>query len=238
MPALDLIRALAGARIHDVTVALRKGVASWPGEDFWRFEPVCRMSEGAPCNVSKFAMGCHLGTHVDSPWHFGKGEKTIESIGFDQMIVPARVLDLTDVEVAVSREHLEGRIDGIARTGGGVRAAWSAEWKGGAVLTKTRNSGTLASLEPFREEFVHLDASAADYLVEKGIRTVGVDYLSVEGFRAVGAPVHHRLLGADVFIVEGLDLSDVPEGDYLLVVLPLKIEGSDGAPARAILVGD
>lgn len=206
-------------KIHDISVTLRKGLACWPDEDFWSFESVCRIEDGAPCNVSKFAMGCHMGTHVDSPWHFGKGTKTIEQIGMDQMVIPARVIDLTGARGVVGRGDLEGRINGA-----------------GAVLLKTTNSGRLESGEPFDTEFVHLDAGAADYLIESGVRTVGVDYLSVEGFHAKEAPVHHRLLGADIFIVEGLDLSAVAAGDYLFVVLPLKIRGSDGAPARAILI--
>lgn len=207
------------ARIHDVTVTLRKGLACWPNEDFWSFDPVCRMEEGAPCNVSRFAMGCHMGTHADAPWHFGKTDRRMDEIAMDRLVAPARVIDLTRVERAVGRADLEGRVEGVA-----------------AVLLKTRNSGKLAAMEPFDEDFVHLDASAADLLVEAGVRTVGVDYLSVEGFRAEGAPVHHRLLGAEILIVEGLDFSAVPEGDYLFVVLPLKIAGADGAPARAILI--
>lgn len=206
-------------RVIDVSVTLRKGLACWPGEDFWKLEPVCRMDEGAPCNVSKFTMGAHMGTHVDAPWHFGKGNATVESIGLDRLVIGARVLDLTKVTKAISRADLVGKIDGTS-----------------AVLFKTTNSGKLEALQPFDKEFIHLDPSAAEYLIEKNIKTVGVDYLSVEGFSVEGAPVHHRLLGAGMFIVEGLDLSSVAPRDYLFVVLPLKIAGADGAPARAILI--
>lgn len=206
-------------KIIDISVTLQKGVPCWPGEDFWNFEPVARMDQGAPCNVSKFAMGAHMGTHVDSPWHFGMSDQTVEAIPMDQLVVPARVLDLTHVTKAVTRDDLLDKIDGTQ-----------------AVLFKTKNSGKIENLQPFDKEFIHPDPSAAEYLVEKGIKTLGVDYLSVDGFDVKGAPVHHILLGAGVFIVEGLDLSKVEPRDYMFIVLPLKILGSDGAPARAILI--
>ncbi|MBI1784172.1 cyclase family protein, partial [Candidatus Sumerlaeota bacterium] len=125
---------------------------------------------------------------------------------------------LGHVEKSVGRKDLEGKIDGVR-----------------AVLFKTRNSGKLEAQEPFDREFIYPDITAADYLMEKGIITLGVDYCSVDGFHVQGAPVHHRIL-KDIFVVEGLDFSNVEPGDYLFVVLPLKIEGADGAPARAVLI--
>ena len=205
--------------IIDISVTLRQGLACWPGEEYWRLEPTQRMAAGDHCNLSRATMSLHTGTHVDAPWHFGEGDRTIEAISLSQLVIKARVLDLTHVESAIGRGELEGKLDGIQ-----------------AVLLKTTNSGRLEALEPFDKDFVYLDESAAEYLVEHGIRTIGVDYLSVEGYHVENAPVHHRLLRAEILLVEGLDLSGVEPRDYLLVVLPLKIEGADGAPARAILI--
>jgi len=206
-------------RIIDISVTLRQGLACWPGEEYWRLEPTQRMAAGYHCNLSRATMGLHTGTHVAAPWHFGEGDRTVEAIPLRQLVIGARVLDLTHVKAAIGRGDLEGKLDGIQ-----------------AVLLKTTNSGKLEALEPFDRDFVHLDEGAAEYLVEHNISTVGVDYLSVEGYHVENAPVHHRLLGAEMLIVEGLDLSGVEARDYLLVVLPLKIEGADGAPARAILI--
>jgi len=206
-------------RIIDISVTLRDGLAAWPGEYCWSLEPVLRIADGGPANVSRVTMGLHTGTHVDAPWHFGEGTRTVESLPLDCLVTRARVIDLVHVEYAIGRRDLEPHLAGTS-----------------AVVCKTRNSGSLERLEPFNTEFIHLDASAADCLVEHGVRTVGVDYLSVEGFHVPNAPVHHRLLGADVCVIEGLDLSDVAPGDYLLVVLPLKLAGADGAPARAVLL--
>lgn len=206
-------------KIIDISVTLRDGLAAWPGEQSWRFEAVHRIAAGGPANVSRVTMGAHTGTHVDAPWHFGDGPRTVEALALDQLVTRARVVDLMHVERSIARRDLEAHLAGTT-----------------AILCKTRNSGSLERLEPFKENFIHLDATAADCLVERGIRTVGVDYLSVEGFHVPNAPVHHRLLGAEVCIVEGLDLSHVAPGDYLLVVLPLKLAGADGAPARAVLI--
>lgn len=209
----------AAHNIIDISITLRAGLAAWPGEDLWQLEPLQRMAEGDAANVSSIRMSLHTGTHVDAPWHFGEGDRTVEAIPLNQLVIGARVLDLTHVEQAISRSDLEGQLEGVQ-----------------AALFKTTNSGTLEALQPFNRDFVHLDESAADYLVEQHMLTVGVDYLSVESYHADQAPVHHRLLGANIFIVEGLDLTPVTPRDYLLIVLPLKIEGADGAPARAILI--
>jgi arylformamidase len=206
-------------RIIDISVTLRDGLAAWPGEDSWRIEAVHRMAQGGPANVSRITMGVHTGTHVDAPWHFGEGMRTVEALPLECLVTRARVIDLTRVERAIHRRDLEPHLADTT-----------------AIVCKTRNSGSLERLEPFNPDFIHLDASAADCLVERGVRTVGVDYLSVEGFHVPNAPVHHRLLGADVCIIEGLDLSHAAPGDYLLVVLPLKLAGADGAPARAVLI--
>jgi arylformamidase len=207
-------------KIIDISVTLRDGLAAWPGEEYWRLDATRRIAAGDAANVSRVTMGLHTGTHVDAPWHFGLSDQTVESLPLDRFITPARVVDCTRVEHAVTRADLEGRIDGTA-----------------AVLLKTTNSGTLESGAPFNKQFVHLDPSAASFLVDSGVHTVGVDYLSVEGFFAEGAPVHHILLAAQIAIVEGLDLSGVEPGDYTLVAAPLKIAGADGAPCRAVLIG-
>ena len=210
---------MKSGRAIDVSVTLSERLSPWPGQEVWQFEPLLRIERGDVCNVSYFRVSCHAGTHVDAPWHFGMSPQTVESIPLDQMITPARLLDLTHVQSAITRADLEGKIDGAR-----------------AVLCKTRNSGVLESGAPFDTEFVYIAEDAANYLVERGVKTVGVDYLSVEGFHAPEPVTHRALLGHDVFIVEGLDFTKAAAGDYLFVVLPLKLQGGDGTPARAVLL--
>jgi arylformamidase len=145
----------------------------------------------------------------------------METLDLGRSVGPCRVVDLTDVEGHVNRADLEA-----AEVAGQAR-----------LLLKTRNSDQgLMQREGFDEGYAAIAKEAAEYLVEIGVETVGVDYLSVEPFEDGEFRTHHTLLGADVLILEGLVLTDVEPGEYFLACLPLKLAGSDGSPARAILI--
>jgi len=155
--------------------------------------------------------------------HFVPGGWTMEALDLGRSVGPCRVVDLTGVEGHVSRTDLEA-----AEVAGQAR-----------LLLKTRNSEQgLMWREEFAEDYVAISKEAAGYLVEIGVETVGVDYLSVEPFEDEEFHTHHTLLGADVLILEGLVLTDVEPGEYFLSCLPLKLAGSDGSSARAILIRD
>lgn len=202
----------------DVSAPLRSGMVHWPGDPPIVIERVQDMDHGAVCNVSRLALGAHTGTHMDAPAHFIAQGASIDTLPLDVTIGTARVLAISDpVEITVEalRPHQ------IAR--------------GERILFKTRNSARPWASEPFIEDFVYLAQEAAAYLADIGVRLVGVDYLSVGGYRVDGAPTHRALLGAGVWIIEGLDLSAVAPGAYEMICLPLRIMGCDGAPARAVL---
>jgi arylformamidase len=182
-------------------------------------DPVHRIASGGPANVSKVCMGTHTGTHLDAPLHFFDGAKTAADLPLDALIGPAVVVGV-QADDAIRANDL-ARIDLPAGTQ--------------RVLFKTRNSALLRRSQ-FSRDFVYLDPSAAHWLVERGARLVGVDYLSAEQFGRAPAETHLTLLGAGVVIVEGLDLLDVPAGQYELICLPLKLP-ADGCPVRALLIG-
>ncbi len=204
-------------KIHDITLVLRPGMPVWPGEQQLEIRRVKEILDGAGANVSEIRTGCHIGTHVDAPLHFIEGGDSIDELSLDLFVGRARVYEMR-VGGSIHPEDLEPLGIGI----------------GQRVIFKTENS-ILWEIDSFQEEFVHLTEDAARYLVEAGIKTVGVDYLSVEKYGLEDAPSHHVLLGAGVGIIEGLDLRGVKEGEYELFCLPLRLAGSDGAPARAIL---
>ncbi len=210
-------------KIWDISVTISPNLPTWPGDPKAIVERVSAIAEGANANVSRMDMGVHTGTHVDAPVHFIDGTTAVESLKLDILIGPAQVVQIGDAVDVITREVLEK----INLPGGTQR-----------VLFKTRNSQYWAKrVSEFQTDFVGIDASASTYLVEKGVRLVGVDYLSVAPYKQ-SRPTHEILLGANVVIVEGLDLSGVEAGEYQLVCLPLKIQGSDGAPARAVLMRD
>ena len=207
--------------IIDITAPVSPRSVMWPGDDPPYHEFTSHTDRGDPSTVSRWSLSAHTGTHVDARMHFVPGGWTIESLELSRTVGPCLVVDLTHVEKRIERADLEAA--GVA---GQVR-----------VLLKTRNSILeLLSRSEFEEGYVGISREAAEYLVEIGAETVGVDYLSVEPFEDEEFNTHHALLGADLVILEGLLLTDVEPGEYLLVCLPLKLAGSDGSPARAILM--
>lgn len=209
-------------RVHDVSLVLRPGMPTWPGEDGPRFTPLRRIANGDGANVSVITFSNHTGTHVDPPIHFIEGAATVDTLPVDALVGPCRVVAY-DGEDHIDASWLES-----AKIPAGTQR----------LLLKTSNSEHWRLGDPFQQDFIALDRSAAEWCVDRGVRLVGVDYLSVEPFGSgkIGHPVHVTLLEAKVVIVEGLDLSSVSAGEYELVCAPLKLEGSDGAPARVFLI--
>jgi arylformamidase len=208
--------------IIDVTRTVDPKMLKWPDDA----EPpsqefVTRTDNGDPATVSEWKMSSHTGTHMDARMHFIPGGWPMEALDLSRSVGLCRVVDLTHVEGHVGRADLEA-----AEVAGQAR-----------LLLKTRNSELgFMQREEFEEGYSAISREAAEYLVEIGVETIGVDYLSVEPFEDAGFSTHHTLLGADVVILEGLVLAEVEPGEYFLACLPLKLAGSDGSPARAILI--
>jgi arylformamidase len=205
-------------RVIDISVPNRTGMHSYPGDPALRVEPVRRTAKGDVCNLSLLTMGSHTGTHVDAPYHFLGDGPRLGDVGLDRMVGEALVADLRGRDA----------IDAAALADVPLRA-------GDILLCRTDNSWRWDSAE-FRRDFTYLTADAAEALVARGVRAVGMDYLSIEQFGSADFPVHHKLLGSGIFVIEGLDLRAVAPGRYTLVCLPLKFPELDGAPARAVLL--
>lgn len=203
----------------DVTVPIRSGMVHWPGNPPVVVQRVKDMAQGGSSNVSALSLGVHTGTHVDAPVHFDSNAGGIETLALDALIGPARVVEIHDPVHVDEAELAAAQIDAGER-----------------ILFKTRNSPHAWSRGGFVEDAVHLSVAAARWLAARKPRTVGIDYLSVGGYQAKnGAAVHHALMGAGIVIIEGLDLTHASPGACELFCFPLKLEGSDGAPARVLL---
>ncbi len=208
----------ARRRVIDISVPNARGMHVYPGDPVLQVESVRRIAQGDPCNLSLLTLGSHTGTHVDAPYHFLADGPRLGDVGLDRMIGEALVADLSG-RAAIDAAALEG----VALRHGDI------------LLCRTDNSWRWEKPE-FQRDFTHLTEDAAQLLVARGVRAVGMDYLSIERFGSEGFPVHHRLLAAGVFVIEGLDLRAVEPGRYTLVCLPLKFPELDGAPARAVLL--
>lgn len=203
----------------DISVPLRPGIAIFEGDPSFHLERAFSIAGGALCNVSRLDMGVHTGTHLDAPLHFIDGAPASESIPLEAGIGPAWVVDATGVQGATLGVD---DLAGLEIPDGETR-----------LLFKTRNS-ELWGVPQFSTAFVGLDGPAAEALAARGIRLVGIDYLSIA---PLGDPVdtHRALLGAGIAILEGIDLRTVDPGPVELLCLPIRLIGSDGVPARALV---
>lgn len=204
-------------KLLDVSVPLAAGIPAYPGNPEFELQPVKRIADGGSSNVSRLVMGTHTGTHVDAPKHFFDEGAGVDALPLDLLLGRSRVVEITR----------RGGIDADELAAAGLREDIR-------VLLKTSNSA-LWNVEGFHQDYTYLTEAGARYLVDQGVKVIGIDYLSVEQFRKAGAPAHRTLLSQGVVIIEGLNLADVEPGMYEMYCLPLRIAGGDGAPARVIL---
>ncbi|MCC7416327.1 MAG: cyclase family protein [Acidobacteria bacterium] len=201
----------------DVSVPLDADLPTYPGNTPYSLEAVKRLADGGSANVSTLRCSAHTGTHVDAPRHVFDGGAGVEALPLDVLCGPARVIELTTRGAVEAADFAPHDLAGETR-----------------VLLKTSNSGLWGSPD-FDRGYVGLGDSGARHLRDRGVKLVGVDYLSVEPFGTPGAPAHRVLLGAGIVVVEGLDLRQVEPGAYEMFCLPLRMTGADGAPARVVL---
>jgi len=206
------------SRWIDLTFPVHPGMPVWEGSAAPVIEPVCEIGPGSACRVTRVQLDAHLGTHLDAPGHYVAGGAMVESLDLDDLMGPCEIVDAGAAEV-VTESVLEsmGIPDGCRR-----------------LLVRTANTRRdLMRRTEFVTDYVGLDLSGARWLLRRGVRLVGFDYLSVQGY-GESDDVHRELLGAGVVLVEGLDLSTVEPGPHELACLPPKWTGSDGAPVRAV----
>lgn len=205
-------------RIHDITVPLSAELPVYPGDSPVLIDPWTSLADGDSANVCRITLCTHSGTHIDAPKHFNDNGKSVDDIPLGVLIGQARVVEISDA-LEIGRRELERLpVRGVER-----------------LLLKTTNS-RLWNESDFSEEYVSITAAAAAYLVEAGVKLVGIDYLSIESLKGDGE-VHRILLDSGIVILEGLNLSNVVPGEYELICLPLKVKDGDGAPVRALLRG-
>jgi arylformamidase len=208
------------ATIYDISLPIVSGGLTYPGNPPIEISLQQAIAQGGTSNVSSVAFGSHTGTHVDAPKHFFDDGTTVDALPLDVLMGPAMVVSIGDEVMAVGEAELR-----LHELKGHTR-----------ILIATRNSKFIRNRE-FVRDYTYLAPDGAAYLASLGVRLVGVDYLSIEQFHSGHHRTHRTLLARGIVIVEGLDLSAPPMGPYELRVLPLRLAGLDGAPARAVLVG-
>jgi arylformamidase len=207
-------------KIHDLSLPVFPGMVVWPDNPDVSLRRSLDQARGDPATVSELALGVHTGTHLDAPLHFVPGGAGVDSLDLNVLCGPTRVFHAPEAEALTAAAFEALHIPaGVER-----------------VLVRTRNSeGWARGAREFDPRYVAVTADGARWLVDHGVKLIGVDYLSVAIYSDLFTP-HDILLRAGVIPVEGLNLSGIAAGAYTLYCLPLKLAGADGAPARAILV--
>jgi arylformamidase len=209
-------------KIYDISVPISGDMPVWPGDTAVNFKLTSEIDAGDNANVSHISLSAHTGTHVDAPFHFLPEGVTLDAISLNIMIGPAYVLDLPDIDLITADVLKNAEFPQQIRR----------------LIFKTRNSEIWARGEKeFQTDFVAVSPDGAQFLVERGIKMVGIDYLSIAPFQQ-SRPTHEILLKSGVFVLEGVNLSAVAPGQYTLYCLPLNLQGVDGAPARVILIDE
>jgi arylformamidase len=205
----------------DVTATLDPATTPvYEGDAPMKFDFLKDMRKGDGFTLSVYSLGAHSGTHIDAPMHFIRDGAPIDRVPIEPLIGPARVIDIPDSVQAIDAAELNRH-----------------EWRGAPrVIFRTRSAlhGWM-SAPAFHRDFAYIAPDAAQLLTDAGVLLVGIDYISAEQFGAPAPRTHQILLGKGIPIVEGMQLDGVSAGDYDLIVLPMKVGGHDGAPARAIL---
>jgi len=211
-----------GGNWIDVTVPLKEGMVIWPGDVTIKIERRRSMDRGDAANNSAISLGVHTGTHMDAPKHFIKDGKSIDKLPLETSVGLARVIEIKD-KISIKPDEL--RLHNIK--------------KGERLLFKTVNSPQCWQTDDFVNDFVYITRDAAQFLVDAGVILIGVDYLSVgspmDPEKTMRPDTHQILLGAGLYLIEGLNLTAVKAGDYNLICLPLKLMDTEGSPVRAIL---
>jgi arylformamidase len=205
--------------IYDISVTISTDTPVYEGDPGIVIKPASSIAAGDSANVSLLQFGAHTGTHVDPPSHFYNDGVTVDQLPLDVLVGECLVCPIENAD-AIGVDELESA---------------NIPEKIERILFKTKNSNLWGD-STFHRDFVYLSPEGADWLLDRGIKLIGIDYLSIEKFHSGTHATHLRLLGHGVIVVEGLNLEAVSGGEYTLVCLPLKIKAGDGAPARAILI--
>lgn len=209
-------------KIHDITMDVEPGMLYWHEGKAPEVINVTTIKEGAPSNVTRWIIGAHTGTHIDAPRHFIDDGATVEELPLEIFVGRTRVMDLTHIgDRTITAEDIDKiGLNGVTR-----------------VLFRTTNSDKRIIKKEFSKDWVGVGPDASQYLIDNGVQLVGIDYVTVEApEHSVEWPTHHILCGNGAIILEGAKVGDIPDGEYFMCCLPMRLKGAEGAATRTILI--
>lgn len=204
-------------KYYDLTAKISQKTTVFPGDPEFKIETICSLDKGAMFNLCHMHIGNHTGTHIDFPAHVIEKGKTSSDFPIESLIGSGLIIKVPDSEISITKKFVEEQP--ILRND--------------FVFFKTANSN-LSKQDKFTRKYVFIEPEAAEELLKKGVKIVGIDYISVDQYEAEHLPVHKSLLSKEVLIVEGLELNNIPLGRCEIYIMPLNIPEMDGLPARVI----
>lgn len=204
-------------KFYDLTADISPELVGFPGDPQYSTEQVSSLDDGQKFNLCHMHLGNHAGTHVDFPAHTVQRGKTSSDFPLEYLTGPGIIIKVPPQEKSITREFVSTQ----------------PIMKSDIVFFKTANSGK-SKQEPFTDQYVYIEPDAAEALFQQGVKAVGIDYISVDSYGDESLTVHNTLLTKEILIVEGLELSEIPEGRYEIFIMPLKIPNMDGLPARVM----
>ncbi|WP_419420783.1 cyclase family protein [Legionella sp. D16C41] len=204
---------------YDLSVTISEQLVTFPGDPTYHLENVSSLEQGAFFHLNKIYLGNHTGTHIDFPAHVIREGKTSNDFLIDRLIGKGLIIQVPDNEISITKTFVKNQ----------------PILTNDFVFFKTANS-KLSKNSTFTKNYVYIEPDAAEELLKKGIKIVGIDYISVDKYEFEDLPVHKALLANDILIVENLELNHVPNGRYTIYIMPLKINNLDGLPARVIAI--
>lgn len=204
-------------KYYDLSASISEDIVTFPGDPQYKAKDICSLEKGAQYHLSEIHLGNHTGTHIDFPSHVIKGGKTSNDFSIDDLIGHGLIIEVPSNESSITKDFIN------------KQPILTKDF----VFFKTSNS-KLSKNAKFKDGYVYIEPEAAQELVKKGVKVVGIDYISVDKYEYEDLPVHKSLLSNDVLIVEGLELNDVPVGRCKIYIMPMKINNMDGLPARVL----
>lgn len=204
-------------KIYDLSVNISEELVTFPGDPQYKSENISSLEEGSHFHLSEIHLSNHTGTHIDFPSHVIKNGKTSNDFPLASLIGRGLIIEVPSSELSITKDFIKKQ----------------PILANDVVFFKTSNS-KLSKNAKFTNNYVYIEPEAAEELLKKKVKIVGIDYMSVDKYEYEDLPVHKLLLSNDVLIVEGLELNDMPVGRCEIYIMPLKINKMDGLPVRVM----
>jgi arylformamidase len=208
-------------KYYDITTTISEDLVTFPGDPSYQMDSLSSLEKGQQFHLCKIHLSNHIGTHIDFPSHVIQEGKTSDDFSIEYFIGSGVIIEIPQAETTIKKNYI-------------IKQNFLLD---DFVFFKTSNSN-ISKYSNFTKNYVYIESEAAEELVKKRVKIVGIDYISVDKYESNDLPVHKILLSNEILIIEGLELRDIPAGRYQFFIMPIKIHKMDGLPVRIIAISE